>query len=124
MVEYRHRLNLTLLAGLRRIQDAGGGPINLSKLDLTRNQWDNFQKLRYWEVVRQVEVNGSRKKGVWEITPLGSAFLMERTTLPVQVWTYRGTTVRQSERQTSLKDIRGWCDRREHYNEACDTHVS
>jgi len=88
-VEYRHVMNRALVLGLMRL-DAVGGTANLADLGLTRNQWDNFQKLRYWDLVQQVAVDGVRKKGVWEVTPLGAAFLRGTVTIAHAVFTYRG----------------------------------
>jgi hypothetical protein len=92
-VEYHHTLNAPLAQGLFRLAQADG-PINLKYLGLSRNQWDNFQKLRYWSLAEQVAVDGKRKKGVWAITALGRNFVDGTARLPKRVWTYRGEFVR------------------------------
>jgi hypothetical protein len=93
MVEYHHRLNAPMVIALRRLYNAGRA-VNLATLGLTRNQWDNFQKLRYFGLVRQVEVGGQRKRGVWDITENGREFVTGTLILRNAVWTYRGETVR------------------------------
>ena len=115
MVEYRHGMTVPLVTGLRALLRSGGGPLNIKELCLTRNQWDNFQKLRYWDLVFQVEVDGQRKKGVWQITPLGMAFLFRETRVPNHVWTYRGRTVRTAETMVWVTDVVEWYEKREDY---------
>jgi hypothetical protein len=94
---------------------AGGGPLNIKELGLTRNQWDNFQKLRYWYLVVQVEVDGRRKKGIWQITDDGEQFLYGESRIPRWVWTYRGETVEQSDETVSIRDVVDWYEEREDY---------
>jgi hypothetical protein len=82
-------MNRALAIGLTRLE-AAGGRANLADLGLTRNQIDNFQKLRYWDLVLQVSVDGVRKRGVWEVTPKGAEFLRGDLRVPRAVFTYRG----------------------------------
>ncbi len=72
---HRHSLSSGLLAGLKRLGETEAGEANLEDLSLTRNQWDNFQKLRYWDLVEPVKVNGKGKTGIWKITSLGRTWL-------------------------------------------------
>lgn len=104
-LEHRHAMSIPLVQGLIKLAEAGGGPINLRELELTRNQWDNFQKLRYFVLVRQVSVEGKRQRGVWEITEGGRAFLTGRVTCPRVVWTFRGKPTRSSEETVRVGDV-------------------
>ena len=71
MVEYKHGFSKPLATGLWRLYKAGG-TVNLKDLNLTRNQWDNFQKLRYWDLVAPAyRETGLRMSGCWYITPVG-----------------------------------------------------
>lgn len=89
MVEYKHGLSKGLVTGLIKIAHHAQ-PINLKHLDLTRNQWDNFQKLRYWNLVEKCgDLSG--KGGIWKITALGKAFVLGEVAARRFVWTYRGT---------------------------------
>jgi hypothetical protein len=115
MVEYRHSMTVPLVTGLRALLRGGGGPINIKELRLTRNQWDNFQKLRYWGLVVQVEVDGLRKKGVWQITNRGQSFLFNEGSIPKQVWTYRGTFKRASDAKVRVTQVVDWYEKREDY---------
>jgi len=70
MVKYLHVFNNALAVGLWRLYKSGK-PINIKGLNLTRNQWDNFQKLRYWNLVEKYrDEDGKRLGGVWDITLL------------------------------------------------------
>jgi len=102
IVEYKHNLTPGLVSGLIELSKAGGGPINLKELGLTRNQWDNFQKMRYWGLVSKV---GGDRTGVWEITSLGRDFVEGRTSCKKSVWTYRGATVRTDGKDTFITDL-------------------
>ena len=97
MVEYKHTLNKGLCVGLTRLA-AVGGEANLKELGLTRNQWDNFQKLRYWDLVtKQVDEAGNRVGGTWVITEKGLDFLGGMIRVPRKVVTYRGERVEYLE---------------------------
>jgi len=119
MMEYRHVMNSALATGLDRLRRVGG-KANLKTLGLTRNQWDNFQKLRYWDFVRQVEVEGVRKRGVWEITHLGREFLHG---VPARkaCFTYRGEFQRWDGSWTTVDDLLpGYRKRPEYAADAVD----
>jgi len=95
VVEYRHSFNQALAVGLWRLYTNGGGPINLKDLGLTRNQWDNFQKLRYWGLVAKAHRDdGRRINGAWLVTPTGREFIEGGASIRSRVWTYRGKAVR------------------------------
>ena len=89
IVRYRHTMNRGLVEGLVALAEAGG-EASLADLGLTRNQVDNFQKLRYWGLVEKVHRDdGTRVAGVWRVTHHGYRFLVGDR-VPRAVWTYRG----------------------------------
>jgi hypothetical protein len=97
IVEYKHVFSTALAIGLHRLYMAGK-PTNLRELILTRNQWDNFQKLRYWGLVEKfIDEDGNRRSGVWDVTPLGVDFIERNLQIPKHVWTYRGEFVRSEK---------------------------
>jgi hypothetical protein len=105
-VAYKHSLTLPLVSALQKLADNGGGPINLQHLGLTRNQWDNFQKLRYFGLVEQVPGDGGQTKtGVWQITDMGRRFLLGTELVKRTVWTYRGKVVRRDGDLVSALDV-------------------
>jgi hypothetical protein len=94
IVEYKHGFSKALAVGLYRLYQHGSA-INIKELGLTRNQWDNFQKLRYWGLVaKAAREDGTRIGGCWEITQLGIDFIEKGISIKKNVWTYRGETVR------------------------------
>ena len=94
IVEYKHSFSKALATGLWRLY-LTNAEVNIKNLKLTRNQWDNFQKLRYWGLVAPCyRDSGSRLNGVWKITASGKEFVEKGAAIQKSVWTYRGKTVR------------------------------
>jgi hypothetical protein len=95
IVEYKHSFSKALAVGLGRLHFFAGGPVNLKNLGLTRNQWDNFQKLRYWGLVNKAtKADGTRAGGEWFLTKKGVDFIEKGIGITKSVWTYRGEAVR------------------------------
>ena len=104
MVEYKHGFNVALAIGLARTY-AAGKPVNLNTLGLTRNQWDNYQKLRYWDLVAKAERDdGKNIGGVWVVTERGEQFVNGRIKVQSHVWTYRGERVRYEGKEIGFSD--------------------
>jgi len=95
IVEYKHNFNKGLAIGLQRLAQHGGCE-HLNKLKLNYNQRCNFQKLRYWGLVKQNlgDKTGKPKKGYWKLTTKGELFLNGLDSISSSVWTYRGNPVR------------------------------
>jgi hypothetical protein len=105
MVEYKHNFSNALAIGLYQLYQEGK-PVNIKRLGLTRNQWDNFQKLRYWGLVEKAfGADGKRIGGCWNITLLGVDFIEKGTSIKKYVWTYRGETVRFEGNTCFFKQI-------------------
>ena len=90
VVEYSHNLNVGLVEGLRLLAEAGGTAV-LSQLPLTGPQWTNFQKLRYWGLVKKQDHH------LWQLTRHGVQFLRGLVKVPKKVWTFRGVFQRFEE---------------------------
>ncbi len=86
-VEYTHRLSKGLASALARAYEVHGlRAFNPSiKLGLTHTQLANWQKLRYWGLIKS-----SEKGGQWQLTYSGARFLMGDMTVALKVKTYRG----------------------------------
>jgi hypothetical protein len=107
IVMYKHSLSRGIVSGLIQLLDKSPNkPINIKRLHLSRNQWDNFQKLRYWDLVKQVMVDGKRKKGVWQITERGKAFLFGEISVSKSVWTYHGEFKKYDGKDIKIYDIK------------------
>lgn len=97
-------MNTNLVLGLQRLSQAGG-KASLKDLGLNHTQWDNFQKLKYWGLVRQSYENGVRCRGVWEITRLGRNFLAGFAQVNRFVWTFRDQPVDFEGPQFYVTDV-------------------
>lgn len=107
--KYRHTLATHHVVALDRLEAEGGGPLKLDSLNLTRNQWDNFQKLRYFELVR------SPKRGLWEITDLGRAWLAGAVQVPHRAWTCDGERIGYESRLVYVTDVLPGYAKAHHY---------
>lgn len=87
IVRYKHGLNEPLVGALVKLANAGG-EANISKIGLTHNQICNFQKLRYWDLVRKCDVDGC-----WHVSTKGYSFLSGSISIKKQAITFRGKTV-------------------------------
>ena len=113
MVKYKHRLNKGLCNALLKLYNYGGiAP--LDKLNLSKSEYCNFQKLKYWDFIRKAELPEGHKGGVWEITSRGNSFVQgyER---PELVVTYRGQFSKWEGKLISMKDVIGEYDYRPWY---------
>lgn len=103
MVEYKHIINKMLVEALWKLKQAGGAA-NASKIGLTNNQWNNFQKLRYWGLIEKYKKSGMNIKGWWSITIKGRMFLDRIHSISEHVVTYRGEPVREEGREVKADD--------------------
>lgn len=105
MVEHKHSLSKGLVEGLRKLH-LRGGPVNIKHLQLTRNQWDNFYKLRYWGLAeKHFDAEGNREAGVWKVTQKGHGFMEGSVSVAKTVWSYRGEFRRFDGREVFVGDI-------------------
>ncbi len=94
LMEHPHSLSAGLVSGLKKLA-AVKNPINLKKLDLTRSEWYNFQKLKYWKlIVKAKREDGSNITGEWQVTDIGKKFVAGRIKVPRKVYTFRGKATR------------------------------
>ena len=101
-LEHKHSLTSGLVGALIKFhQKAGTQSVNLKEVGLTRNQWDNFQKLKYWNLVVQ------EGKGVWRTSTRGQQFLRGETVCYRSVWTYRGAPVEYAGEQLTIDQLGG-----------------
>lgn len=116
MVKHVHTLNKGMLQALIKISDFKI-PVNLKDLDLTFNQRDNFQKLRYWNLVRKsYNAEGKRIGGHWEITELGLRFVNGEISMPQSAITYRGEVVEYKGENKYFSDVKELYKRSEDYS--------
>ena len=106
-VKYKHTLNVPLIKGLEAIARSGRDPVKISELNMSKQQWTNFQKLRYFDLVEQYydEEDGKRIGGEWIITQRGVDFIKGDIAIYQKVWTYRGVRLDYAGEEVSVHDI-------------------
>lgn len=91
-VAYKHHLNKPLanaLAQLVEFYKKNKRPANLQKdLSLTKNQYNNFQKLQYFELVFRLPASG------WIPTNKGEQFIFGEAPSPTSVTTIESEIIR------------------------------
>jgi len=103
MNTHTHSLTKGIVNGLRKFAEKSGGkPLNLKHAELTRNEWDNFQKLKYWKLVVQTD---GIKNGVWQVTDVGHQFLSGRINLHKKQVTYRGKVMKSDGDLITIKNV-------------------
>jgi len=96
----KHNLARMLATILMSVQDFTV-PFHLQKdTNLTKNQYNNFQKLRYWELVSNHDVDS----GYWYITDRGRKFLNGEIKIPYWVQTFNKRIVGWSDERISVQD--------------------
>lgn len=109
LVEYGHVINKNLAQCLVKMYD-GGGVLLMKECEakgITYNQRANFQKLRYWGLIKKVvdETTGERDGGSWALTLRGYAFVEGKEAVQKKVWTFRGNMVRFTGEQVFIRDL-------------------
>lgn len=99
-VDYKHSINRTLVSGLARLH-ALGGRARLDQLGLNNTGFNNFQKLRYFNLA--VPSNDNRE---WQITNEGVWFLQGRIQIPKYVITRNANTIRTSPELVYINQVK------------------
>ena len=100
---WKHNLSMGLVKTFRQfglaVKTKGKNDIDLQEeIELTKNQYNNFQKLRYFGLVHHVkDQDGNRKAGRWLITRNGWAFLRGDVQMPEYVKTFRNEIWERAE---------------------------
>jgi len=105
MKSYRHSLNKGLAKGLILL-DQNGGSAMASKLALTKAQYNNFQKLKYWGLIEKGPMEGESAY-VWKITDKGRQFARRKITIPKRVITFRNEPTDFEGENVSIEDALG-----------------
>lgn len=70
---------------------------------LTKNEYNNFQKLRYFGLVAKVrKADGSREQGYWLLTRNGNAFCKGQKAISKSVQTFRNKIVSRNEEKITI----------------------
>ena len=120
MVKYKHGLSKGLVRALAKMAKRcrPGESIHVGRLNLTHTEAANFQKLRYFGVVRK-DGDPEGKGGNWIFTQTGYNFITGAMPLPKYVRTYQADVVERSDEQVWVGDVTGgWKYRPDYAREA------
>jgi hypothetical protein len=102
-----HGLTPGLVAALKQFNDATRGTVGrLSAVITDRTSVDNFQKLKYWGLIIQVDGRGS-KTGRWRVSRNGARFLSGEITVRKNVRTFHDRVVRYEGMPVFVHEIAG-----------------
>lgn len=97
-----------LLKFCKAVAKKNENKIHLQKeCDLTKNEYNNFQKLRYFGLVKQVTEPGKQQSGFWALTIKGAKFLKGEVSVPKTVIVSEGHTVQNLDPLVYVTDING-----------------
>ncbi len=101
---YKHRLSKGLVSSLYdfalKVKNSGNKVQHLSDIGLNNNQFNNFQKLRYFELVEK-----SDKAGEWTITQKGRLFMAGQIGVESYAITFRNVVEEVSKDLIFVRDI-------------------
>ena len=78
--------------------------------NFNKNQYNNFQKLRYFGLVAKVDEEGKTRSGKWLLTSRGAQFLAGLIDIPKKVLIFNNHILERSENLVFIKDIKGGRD--------------
>ncbi len=89
-----------------RVIQKGENKIHLQKdLNLTKTEYNNFQKLRFHGLIARYKEDGKNTAGCWLITKRGAEFLNGVISVPTRVKTFRNKVVEHDTDLVKVVDI-------------------
>lgn len=109
ITENVHNLSRGLVKSLIKFGEAvdanGVNNIHLqTEVDLTKNEYNNFQKLRYWGLVYHADKDNS-KSGRWLLTKLGGQFLKNEVGVAKKIKTLRNKKTAEWPEEVYISDF-------------------
>lgn len=90
IIEYKNTLNKGMVEALKKVYSLGGKAHLQNDLVLTKNQYNNFQKLQYFDLVKKhYNDDLERVSGVWDVTQRGENFLLGKISVNLNSIVYR-----------------------------------
>lgn len=108
IVTYKHKLNKGLCSCLIKFLNIGGEG-KLKDMNLTNNEFGNFQKLAYFGLVRREGTN-------WIMTEKGKRFILGEDTAPSEVYTKNNQVVDKGS-EIYRYQIKGWYELKEEWQD-------
>lgn len=124
VMKHKHTLSRSLVLILLKASKSGLTPFHLqNNLNLTKNEYANFQKLKYWDLVSRDDEHS----GFWQITVMGNQFLAGNFSPPKSVMTFNNKVI-NTEGKVNIVDLRiepiGYKQREEYVEDACPVFES
>lgn len=113
--KYPHGLSKSLGRTLRKLAEAGGGPVSIANLELSKGEYTNFAKLAYWDLVEKANPSGHERGGIWKLTFRGHDFVRGKGTVRRKAWVYRGDVVEREGELVGIDDVTGGWKYKPHY---------
>lgn len=112
MFIHGHRLSKGLVNSLVKFKEAviknQKNSVHLqTELALTKNQYNNFQKLRYHGLVAKCSDSETKERisGYWLLTKRGNEFLKDTISIPQTVYTFRNRIVDKHPTAIKMSDV-------------------
>ena len=87
-----------------------GQPFHLQKdMQLSSNQYANFQKLQYWGLVEKHYEGNKRRGGYWHLTHKAQ-YLLDGQAIPKSITTFKSEIVSVSKETVIMKEVVGFYD--------------
>jgi len=103
-VEHQHSLTKVLANAIWDFaKQTKGKSTRLKSLGWNRTRWQNFSKLKYWDLIAQ----DNPKSGEWRITHKGVLFVTGGLAIPKSVWTWADQVVEYGGEKLFLRDVWG-----------------
>lgn len=116
--EWWHTLTPGLVNALfkfvKAVKAKGINEVHLqTEVELTKNEYNNFQKLRFHALVAKVKENKAHKAGYWLVTARAGQFLRREIKVHRKVKTFRNRVIGYSDEMISIDYFReklGWLE--------------
>jgi hypothetical protein len=98
----------TLIKFIESVKILGRNRVHLqTECELTKNEYNNFQKLSYFGLVAKCMKDGKHESGYWLVTRNGGAFLRNELPIPRSVRTFRDRLEEKSIKTIKISEIEG-----------------
>ncbi len=110
MKEWHHTLSvglvICLIKAIKFVKNRNINKFHLRDLELTQNEYNNFQKLRFHGLIAHADKDNI-KSGYWLITTRGGQFLRGEVSVPKRVKTYRNQVIGHDTELVHISKFRG-----------------
>lgn len=114
VMKHKHQFSRALAEILLLVAEkyGPGQPFNIQKdlTFLTKNQYTNVQRLKYWGLIEKHFEDHERVKRQWNLTEFARSLIMSEVKIPIWVLVFNDQVEERSENHISLYDTIGYFD--------------